>query len=739
MASSYVNDLRLNEMATGDASGTWGDTTNTNLELIAEAFSYGTEAITTNADTHTTTIADGATDPGRSMFLKYTGTLDSTCTITIGPNTVSKLWIIENGTSGSQSIIIKQGSGATVTIPSGKTKVIYSDGAGSGGAMVDAFASLNLQTSGIIETSASIQTALIEYTDGDDAMTIADGGQVTFAQNIIGTLGTAAQGNITSLGTLTALTGGTGDLNWDSGTLFVDSSANAVGIGTTSPDGKLHVYQSDASITPDADADDFIIEGNGATGMTIGSSASSVGSIRFADSGSPRAGMIYYNHVGNDMRFYTVATERLRIDSSGNVGIGTSSPARKVQIQDTSSTVYLSLVGPTNAGAGIMFGDSDDETVGRIAYDNSNNSMQVYTNDIERMRIDASGKVGIGTSATDGMLTIKKTGSNLFGDSAITIQSADTDQSTLALGLTGSVAYIDSTESGNGAVLPLAFATGSVEKMRIDSSGNLLVGKTATNTSTVGIEARENGLLVATRDGNQPLLIDRLTDDGDLVLFRKDSTTVGSIGASSGDLTIYSSASGHCGLRFTSGGVAPINNTGSLVANSVDIGQSSWKFRDLYLSGGAYLGGTGAANHLDDYEEGSWTPTFSGATLSQAVGSYTRIGNQVTVSYRIITTGGLPSSGSQVQVGGLPFTISNATINGVASGFGGVGSVYVGPSNVTSAAGGGGTIVSFASGNEAFLRYVVVDQTTLGYLLMGELEVSANNTITAFGTQTYQV
>ena len=99
MASTYVNDLRLNEMATGDQSGSWGTVTNTNLELIAEAFSYGTEAITTNADTHTTTIADGATDPGRSMFLKYTGTLDSACTITIGPNTVSKLWFIENATS----------------------------------------------------------------------------------------------------------------------------------------------------------------------------------------------------------------------------------------------------------------------------------------------------------------------------------------------------------------------------------------------------------------------------------------------------------------------------------------------------------------------------------------------------------------------------------------------------------------------------------------------------------------
>lgn len=144
MASTYVNDLRLNEMATGDQSGSWGTVTNTNLELIAEAFSYSAEAITTNADAHTTTIADGATDPGRSMFLKYTGTLDSACTITIGPNTVSKLWFIENATSGSQNIIIKQGSGATVTIASGKTKAIYSDGVGSGAKMVDAFAALDV-------------------------------------------------------------------------------------------------------------------------------------------------------------------------------------------------------------------------------------------------------------------------------------------------------------------------------------------------------------------------------------------------------------------------------------------------------------------------------------------------------------------------------------------------------------------------------------------------------------------
>ena len=164
--ATYVNDLRLKEIATGDEAGTWGTSTNTNLELIAEAFSFGTEAITTNADTHTTTIADGSTDPGRSMFLKYTGTLDSTCTITIGPNTVSKLWFIENATSGSQSIIIKQGSGATVTIRNGQVKAIYSDGAGSGGAMVDAFTDLHVNglTTEVTDNSAAL---IVRSTDDD--------------------------------------------------------------------------------------------------------------------------------------------------------------------------------------------------------------------------------------------------------------------------------------------------------------------------------------------------------------------------------------------------------------------------------------------------------------------------------------------------------------------------------------------------------------------------------------------
>ena len=145
--ATYVNNLRLKEIATGDESGTWGTSTNTNLELIGQALGYGTEGITTNADTHATTIADGAADEGRALMLKYTGTLDSTCTITLGPNTVKKVWIIENATSGSQSIAISQGSGANVTIANGRTAVVYSDGAGSGAAIVDALTDLTITDS----------------------------------------------------------------------------------------------------------------------------------------------------------------------------------------------------------------------------------------------------------------------------------------------------------------------------------------------------------------------------------------------------------------------------------------------------------------------------------------------------------------------------------------------------------------------------------------------------------------
>ena len=176
--ATYVNNLRLKEIATGDESGTWGTSTNTNLELIGQALGYGTEAITTNADTHTTTIADGAADEGRALMLKYPGTLDSTCTITLGPNTVKKVWIIENATSGSQSIAISQGSGANVTIASDRTAVVYSDGAGSGAAIVDALTDLTVTDS--FKIAGATPTLTIGDGDGEDTKILFDGNAQDF-------------------------------------------------------------------------------------------------------------------------------------------------------------------------------------------------------------------------------------------------------------------------------------------------------------------------------------------------------------------------------------------------------------------------------------------------------------------------------------------------------------------------------------------------------------------------------
>ena len=154
MASTFVNDLRLEEMATGENSGTWGTKTNTNLELIGEAFSMGTENLGSDANA-TITLADGSTDEARSFYLKITSTtLTATREVTLAPNTVSKIWIIENATTGSQSITIKQGSGSTVTIPNGGVKAVVTDGAGSGAAGPDVFTDLSV--AGSCTTGASV-------------------------------------------------------------------------------------------------------------------------------------------------------------------------------------------------------------------------------------------------------------------------------------------------------------------------------------------------------------------------------------------------------------------------------------------------------------------------------------------------------------------------------------------------------------------------------------------------------
>ena len=156
MASSYDNNLRLDEMATGDASGTWGTVTNTNLELIGDALGYATKAVA-SASTDTLTMPDGTATNGepRAMYLKLTGG-DQDCTVTLAPNTINKVWIIENATS--YTLTFSQGSGANVAVASGAVKLLATDGAGSGAAVLDVFGS---KLEGYASTGKAIAMAMV--------------------------------------------------------------------------------------------------------------------------------------------------------------------------------------------------------------------------------------------------------------------------------------------------------------------------------------------------------------------------------------------------------------------------------------------------------------------------------------------------------------------------------------------------------------------------------------------------
>jgi len=137
--ATYVNNLRLKEITTGDEDGTWGTSTNTNLELVTDGFSYGTKAMAGDAN-ETFTMPDATADATRGFYLKITSgvSLTGTREVTLGPNTVSKIWMIENATTGGQSITIKQGSGAGVTILTTEKAMVVTDGLGAGAAVVNA-------------------------------------------------------------------------------------------------------------------------------------------------------------------------------------------------------------------------------------------------------------------------------------------------------------------------------------------------------------------------------------------------------------------------------------------------------------------------------------------------------------------------------------------------------------------------------------------------------------------------
>lgn len=157
--ATYDNNLRLEETTTGDNDGTWGVSNNLNFELVGQALGYGTKQLAADSN-ETFTMANASSDATRAMYLKITSavSLTATRTVTLGPNTVSKVWIIENATTGGQSITISQGSGGTVTIATGKTKMVYTDGAGAGAAVVE----VDVLTDAAIGSTVQAQGAVLD-------------------------------------------------------------------------------------------------------------------------------------------------------------------------------------------------------------------------------------------------------------------------------------------------------------------------------------------------------------------------------------------------------------------------------------------------------------------------------------------------------------------------------------------------------------------------------------------------
>lgn len=307
------------------------------------------------------------------------------------------------------------------------------------------------------------------------------------------------------------------------------------------------------------------------------------------------------------------------------------------------------------------------------------------TVDTSTLHVDsANNRVGVGTASPQRDLVVNS-GSSSGYIQLVNTASGTTSSNGLEIKLDSGGAEADIINRENGRI---SFWTNNTERMRIDSSGNLLVGKTAISVAAVGVEARADGIFASTRSGGEAIRANRTSSDGDIIQLRKDNTTVANIGVSGSNNPYFSSAvANHGGLVFSDGGSStpqmnPISSGSTLVDNAMNIGSASYRFKDLYLSGGAYIGGTGSANYLDDYEEGTWDPTLDGSTgnpsgtasSTQNVGFYTKVGRMVMASFRVEYSSVSGGSGA-FRIGGLPFNVisnSNYRSSGNLSFFRGI-------------------------------------------------------------------
>jgi hypothetical protein len=408
------------------------------------------------------------------------------------------------------------------------------------------------------------------------------------------------------------------------------------------------------------------------------------GSVRIDNGASFTAYEVYrdnilYGSVGGGSNQFTIQASNsksinlfddsgvgLTVKDGGNVGIGTSSP-----FFTTAGRVSLSVNGTSSSILAFGKGGSSENyilaDVGGFTIANTSATLPTtfFNNGSNRMTIDSSGNVGIGTSSPSAKLAV--VGTTKVGE-GVASNASKLMVNTLSGTAAGIQLFQDGVESwiiqNPASTTALTFGNSGTERMRIDSSGNLLVGKTASDLgATAGIELNgQYDVGYFTRSAEKALVVNRLSTDGTIAEFRKDGTTVGSWQSRSSLVStiVLDPRAGGVGLGATTNKLIPTDNAGTLSNGAIDLGASANRFKDLYLSGGVYLGGTVAANLLDDYEEGTWTPAYTATggavTYGTQTGSYTKVGNLVTVIGELRAKRNTLSG--NVEITGLPFTNS---------------------------------------------------------------------------------
>ena len=438
-----------------------------------------------------------------------------------------------------------------------------------------------------------------------------------------------------------------------------DASAESLGIGTSSPSGSgLHIRKDTSATTNEllrlsnssgstTDGVKLVMEVANTSG-----NGGEIGTVRDGGSFNP------YMYFSTSAGVGSAPIERMRIDSNGRVAIGgtTVTDVNMLNIQGSGASSNI----------GVVLNDTNTSKVYGIQNGGSSLKFFDYSASATRMVIDSSGNVMIGTttagvSGGGEQLTVD----NASGNAGISIRSNGTgngniyfsDNTTGTGQYAGNLRYDHNTNA-------MMFNTNSSERMRIDSSGSLLVGKTTTSFSTEGALVKAGGHFV--KDGNSALYLSRRSSDGSILALYKDSTEVGSIGVTSSRMY---AGTGDTGLFFNDqlDSIDPWNTSTNAARDAaIDLGDSSRRFKDLHLSGGVYLGGTGAANKLDDYEEGTYNvtmvPQYGTITMNSArdLAKYVKIGSLVHVSGQVRLSSVSGASGSHVTFS-LPFANSSGS------------------------------------------------------------------------------